>query len=341
MQSYNNYNSLHCYELKKMNEELMDTGYRMHDAWYRKLHYVKTDAFTASAIRYLELCILSCIKFYRMPGNDATVEAHYTREGLFEAILSALNKAGVDIHAVTRKDIAGVDEFHVRGYEVSRQLAQEAGLKKDSRLLDLGCGLGGPCRMLADEFGCIVTGVDITAEYIRTAALLSELTGLQQHTRFIIADVLDLPFEDASFDAAWTQHVQMNVDNKQRMYNEAARVLVKGGLFVYYDIFSIDHKEVYYPTPWASKPALSHLITRDEHQLLLQKAGLTVQHSIDQTAKGILFFEKLFERAEQKGVPVVSLQLLMGDDYRERVGNLYRNLREGRVMLESGIGVRE
>ena len=70
--------------------------------------------------------------------------------------------------------IAAVDEFHVRGAEVTRELASQ--IKLDNlRVLDVGCGLGGPSRMLADEFGCRVTGIDLNDEYIRTATGLSEL----------------------------------------------------------------------------------------------------------------------------------------------------------------------
>ena len=165
---------------------------------------------------------------------NSPVEQQYHRKAIFETILDALRQQG--IKNITRKDISAVDEFHVRGAAVSAELAKEAGFTGNSRVLDAGCGIGGPCRMLADEYGCKVTGIDITAEFIRTAGLLSELVGLGNRTDFIQADALQLPFADKSFDFVWTQHVQMNIENKNKFYSEIKRVLTEKGTFIYYDI---------------------------------------------------------------------------------------------------------
>jgi ubiquinone/menaquinone biosynthesis C-methylase UbiE len=270
--------------------------------------------------------------------QKASIESHYTRTQLFETIMDALEKTGIDTAHVTRKNIAGVDEFHVRGQEVTHELVMEVNPQKGNRVLDVGCGLGGTCRMLADEYDCVVTGIDITAEYIRTATLLSSLVGLSDDTSFIVGSAMDLPFVNDSFDMVWTQHVQMNIEDKQRMYTEIARVLVPAGQFIYYDIFSNDNKEVYYPTPWAAQANPSHLITNNDYHHLLQQSGLTITHTTDQTIKGIQFFDRMFERIKSNGVPTVGLNLLMGDAFIERIGNLYKNLKEGSVVLESGVG---
>jgi ubiquinone/menaquinone biosynthesis C-methylase UbiE len=271
-----------------------------------------------------------------MSQDNTSIEAHYTRAHLFETILEALQREGIDRSNVTRKDIAGIDEFHVRGAEVTRELADAAGLQKGWRVLDVGSGLGGPCRLLAAEYGCDVTGIDLTAEYVRTATLLSELVGLNNNTRFITGSALDLPFADNSFDMVWTQHVQMNISDKQRLYNEIARVLTGNGQFVYYDIFSNNNQQVYYPTPWAAHASQSHLITVDDYQRYLQQAGLTITTTVNQTEKGIQFFDRLFERLAQNKLPAVGLNLIVGDTFKERFSNLHRNLQEGRLSLWSG-----
>jgi SAM-dependent methyltransferase len=266
-----------------------------------------------------------------------SIENQYNKEGIFESILVALKNEGIDEHHVTRKDIAGADEFHVRGQEVTRELAVVANLKPGDQVLDAGSGLGGPSRLLAAEYGCNVTGIDITKEYVRTAGLLSKLTGLDKMTRFITGNVLGLPFEDQRFDAVWTQHVQMNIGDKERFYEEITRVLRKGGTFVYYDIFSIEQRPIHFPVPWADTGSISHLASLPELRRILDKTGLEEIQRNDETEKGISFFNQLFRRIREGDIPKISLGLLMGNTLSEKLGNLLRNLVENRIILESGI----
>ena len=269
--------------------------------------------------------------------NEPQIEAHYAQDHLYETIIQALANAGIFPGKITRKDLAPIDEFHVRGQEVSHELAVAAALQPGMRLLDAGCGLGGACRMLADEYGCDVTGIDITADYIRTAQQLSELTGLQHNTRFVQGSVLALPFDNNSFDAVWTQHVQMNIADKKTFYTEIHRVLTTGGRFVYYDILSHDHMPLNYPVPWASDASLSFLVSAHQLHTLLQETGFQRVQVTDETHKGIAFFNNLFTRIAQKGLPALGLHLLMGDTALEKLYNLHTNLIEGRIMLESGL----
>jgi ubiquinone/menaquinone biosynthesis C-methylase UbiE len=271
-----------------------------------------------------------------MNTDNSSIETHYTTSNLFETILQALERSGVDRNHVTRADLAAVDEFHVRGQEVSRELANAAALQL-KKVLDIGCGLGGACRLLAGEFGCDVTGIDITQEYIRTAIQLSELTGLQHSTRFVHGSATHLPFDDNSFDVVWTQHVQMNIEDKPALYAEVKRVMAANGNFVYYDVLSNGHAPIHFPVPWASNASLSFLITSQELQQLLHDAGFKPIAIKDETDNGIAFFKKLFNRIEQKGWPLAGLHLLMGDNAADKLKNLYTNLVEGTIKLESGI----
>jgi hypothetical protein len=102
-------------------------------------------------------------------------------------------------------------------------------------------------------------------------------------------------------------------------------------------VLSNDHAPIHLPVPWASNASLSFLITSHELQQLLHNAGLKPIAIKDETANGIAFFEKLFARIEQKGLPAAGLNLLMGDSALDKLKNLYRNLTEGTIKLESGI----
>ena len=173
-----------------------------------------------------------------METFDNLILSQYHTPGLYEDILNRLWEQEIDRSNVSRSDIAGVDEFHVRGAEVSRELAGQIKLDH-SRVLDVGCGIGGQSRVLSDEYHCHVTGIDLSHEYIRTAKGLSDLVGLQDSTRFIQSNALELPFENGSFDVVWTQHVQMNIRHKLKFYSEIERVLASHGTFIYLSLIHI------------------------------------------------------------------------------------------------------
>jgi hypothetical protein len=88
--------------------------------------------------------------------------------------------------------MAPLDQFHTRGILATAELAGAAGL---------GCGIGGPARYLAATFGCRMTGVDLSPDFIDAATCLTARCGLSDRVTFHVGDALHLPFEDAVFDS--------------------------------------------------------------------------------------------------------------------------------------------
>ena len=273
---------------------------------------------------------------FKMKTNSTEVEGHYHRPNLFDDILTRLKELNVDLENVKRADISAVDEFHVRGAAVSLELAKAVHLE-GSQVLDVGCGIGGPCRMLADEFNCTTTGIDISNEFINTAIKLSELVDLSSKTKFVQGDATNLPFADGSFDAVWTQHVQMNISDKMEFYRQIARVLRDGGTFLYYDIFKKGNEEVKYPMPWAAEASISFLNPITQMEQILQGLGLRKEMVRDQTENGIVFFENLLDKTSQSGPPKLGLNLLMGASTKSKLSNLLSALKEEKVVLQSGV----
>jgi len=271
-----------------------------------------------------------------MENPASPVQTHYHRDGLYEAIISILRQQGYALDHITRGDIAGADEFHVRGAAVSKELAAMVDLR-GLKVLDVGCGIGGPCRMLAEAFNCNVTGIDLNHEFIRTAKALSLLVKPNQQITFLQGDATSLPFEDNAFDAVWTQHVQMNIADKQKLYTEIHRVLKPGGYFLYYDILRKTDEEVTYPMPWADDLAISYLFTSGEMHAILTGLGFSLISSADQTKAGISFLENSFVKMEQSSSPMLNLSVLMGTSAKIKLTNLKEDLDKGILMLGSGI----
>lgn len=199
-----------------------------------------------------------------MSEYKKSINEHYIRDNLGKTILAAYESAGKDINSLTREDISTFEEFHIRGRIATRELGQLAELTEGMKVLDIGSGVGGPARTLAAEFGCEVVGLDMVEEYCNTAEMLTGKVGLSDKVTFRRGDMLDMPFEDSTFNVVWSQHVTMNIEDKQRLFREIRRVLRPGGIFVLYEIIAGPTSPIHFPVPWAGDTTINFLVTPEE-----------------------------------------------------------------------------
>lgn len=255
------------------------------------------------------------------------VELQYTGEGFAERIITAARAAGIE--TLSPAALAPADEFHTGGIHATRELAALASFAPGARVLDIGSGLGGPARTLAAEFGCDVTGIDITAEFVRSARVLTEACGLSETVRFVEGDALNLPFPGESFDAAWTQHVVMNIKDRATLYAGIARVLTRGGMFAFFDILQGPNGvPLDYPLPWARDPSISFLYSQDETRAFLENAGFEVLTWNDVSATRL---PVLGGQAMAQSGSGLNLQIVLGDDMGTRIGNVAKATANGRL----------
>lgn len=267
-----------------------------------------------------------------MPPMDS-VARHYGVPGLLDAILDALRAQGKDLDSLTPTDLAPVDEFHIRGREATAELAQLAGVRERMHVLDAGSGLGGSSRFLASTFGCRVTGIDLTPRYCETARVLSRLVGLEKLNEFHCADAVEMPFPAATFDLAWTQHAQMNIERKSAFYGEIARVLRPRGRFVFHDILAGPAGPPHFPVHWAEEPSMSHLIEPARLRSLLEETGFRVIEWLDTTDISRDWYLATLERRQRSVAAPLGLHLLMGETAALKFENVARNLQERRISV--------
>ena len=112
------------------------------------------------------------------------------------------------------------------------RVAKKLELQAGARVLDVGCGYGGPAMQLAREHQARVTGMTLSRVQFERAKALANGLSETRRPQFLLGDWLENGLEDASFDAALTVECFGHVVDKQRFLNELRRVLVPGGRLV-------------------------------------------------------------------------------------------------------------
>lgn len=264
---------------------------------------------------------------------DRALNDHYGRDGLIGRIFDALRASGRDPDRLTVEDLAPVDQFHTRGRRATLDLAQLAGVESGMRVLDIGGGIGGPARTLADEFGCTVEVLEITEEFCRAGEALTARLGLNRLVSFRHGSALEMPFPDAGFDLAWTQHSSMNIADKERLYEEIRRVLRPGGLLALHEIMAGPVSPLRFPVPWARDPAISHLQSPETVRALISATGFDELAWVDETSSATEWFARRASTRSTRNPPPLGLPLLLGDAFSEMSRNQARNLREDRIAV--------
>ena len=260
------------------------------------------------------------------PDSQRAVRGMWRRPGLAEAVLDALRVLGNDRDVLTVDDLAPLDQFHNGGTEATRTLARLLDPRPGTQALDVGGGLGGPARLLAVEFGCAVTVLDVTEDYLRAGALLTAQLGVQRNVQFALGTALALPFPDTSFDVVWTQNSGMNIDDKATLYTEFHRVLRPGGRLATQEPVAGPVQPPYFPLMWAPDAASSFLISASALRTLIRASG---------------FREHIWEERrpqpaprptdEAGALPVTIQRLVMGDQLPAIQAAGARNVQEGRL----------
>jgi len=149
-----------------------------------------------------------------MTDTTTKVREQYSAMGLIDRIKPALATLAPEGQTLTVVQLAPLDQFHTRGILATAELATAAGLEPSTRVLDIGCGIGGPARYLAATFGCQVIGVDLSSSFVDAATYLTASCGLSDRVTFQVGDALHPSFEDSAFDAVFLQHVAMNIEDR-------------------------------------------------------------------------------------------------------------------------------
>jgi sarcosine/dimethylglycine N-methyltransferase len=264
-------------------------------------------------------------------GDEAALR-YYDHDATdpLSVVLDALRASGRDAERIEIDDLAGIDEFHALGRPATMALAELAGVGAGVEVIDVGAGLGGPARFMAARLGARVTAVEPTARFRDACAELNRRTGLAETIQTVEGTATRLPVADGSMEVAWMQAVAVSVADKRAMANELRRVLRPGGRLAFFDSFARGRDDLHYPLPWADGPEASFVVSADELRSVFEAAGFELVVWNEQEGA-------LAEIGQRNFTPTVDparvgLDRLM-PDFEQRMGNVGRNIVEGRLGL--------
>jgi SAM-dependent methyltransferase len=290
--------------------------------------------------------------------SDAGVIEHYSSGTLLQRILAGLRAQGLDPESFAPDELVPADQLHVGGAAAIQELADAAGINAQTRVLDLGSGIGGPARVWANRHGATVHGVDLTPEFVEAAIELTRRCGLSSRVGFALGSAAETGLPDEAFDIATMVHVGMNIADKQAVFTEAARVLKPGGAMAVYDVMVPDAADggqapdqahaavtghavdggaaaaLAYPLPWADTAADSFAAPVSDYKAALAAAGFGITAVHDRTAEGIDDFSRVAAASaraadEGSGPAPLGIHLVLGADAVARTGNLIAAFRRG------------
>ena len=267
-----------------------------------------------------------------MSNLETRVVHHYSVDDILTAIRNALAQSGADPDAPTVDDLKPVDEFHTGGLAATDDLLDQLQITPKTRVLDIGCGIGGTARHVAARSGANVQGIDLTPVYVECARALSRLVGLSDKTRFELGSALDLPVAKESADLALMFHVGMNIEDKDRLFAQAARALAPGGTFALFDVMKTSDAPLTFPFPWAEEAGFSFVAPPERYRQAAQAAGFTPVAERNRRDFALDFFRKVFARMEQAGgPPPLGIHLLMRGTAGQKLQNYVTHVEAGDI----------
>ena len=194
---------------------------------------------------------------YISSGSVASAYDAWTQDKLLERLW------GEHIHLGFYPPGKNNIDFRKAKVQFVHELVKWSGLDKlpeGSRILDVGCGIGGSSRILAKYYGFNVTGITISPAQVKRAR---ELTPLGLNCNFEVMDALNLKYEDGSFDAVWSVEAGAHMNDKVKFADEMLRTIRPGGYLALADWNSRDL--IAYPPSFFEKFVLNQLLEQWVH----------------------------------------------------------------------------
>ncbi|MBW4604197.1 MAG: methyltransferase domain-containing protein [Calothrix sp. FI2-JRJ7] len=116
--------------------------------------------------------------------------------------------------------------------DLIEEVLRWAKIEQAENILDVGCGIGGSSLYLAGKYNASATGITLSPVQATRAKQRAAEFGLSDRANFQVADALNMPFADNSFDLIWSLESGEHMPDKVKFLSECYRVLKPGGTMI-------------------------------------------------------------------------------------------------------------
>ncbi len=202
-----------------------------------------------------------------------------------ERVFNELRARGIDDEAPLRvAELTPFDQYHYHGTSAVDTAAERLRIVPGQHILEIGSGIGGPARYLADSTGGHVTALELQADLNNTAVTLTQRCGLERRVEHRCGDVLEEDFGDQQFDAIVSWLAFLHIPDRERLLNRCLATLNSGGGLYIEDFtckapFTADEIRTL-----QGKVYCHYVPTENEYLDQLGAAGFTDVECVDMTA---------------------------------------------------------
>ena len=264
--------------------------------------------------------------------SKSDIENFWTRGDIFSRVHQAMSETGLINKKLEIEELFPIDQYHARGIAATVDLGKRMPISKNQKIIDIGCGLGGPARYYAKEFKCFITGIDITPSFIEIGNEFNRLTSMSDNVELLVGNGEVLDFDNETFDGAYSQHVTMNISNREKFFSEAFRVLKKDSFFAFTEHGLGPEGNPIFPLPWANSLEMSFLLPPQKTISILKDTGFSDIKIIKTAEKYISGYEKLIKLKSENKKTVLGIHVIGGDSMNERSKNSMESIKENRTL---------
>ncbi|ODV95841.1 hypothetical protein PACTADRAFT_49286 [Pachysolen tannophilus NRRL Y-2460] len=166
-------------------------------------------------------------------------------------------------------------------------LAAKMGITENMKVLDVGCGVGGPAREICRFTDCSIIGLNNNDYQIERANYYSKQYKLDDKLSFVKGDFMQMDFEPNSFDAVYAIEATVHAPVLEGVYGEIYKVLKPGGVFgVYewvmtdkYDENNKEHRQIAYGIEVGD--GIPKMFSKDVAEKALKTVGFEIEYAKD------------------------------------------------------------